>query len=196
MHREWICMYCIQTVCIQYILFVFNQHRRESIPILTYSNQYKPILANTSWMDLFVLYTNCLYSIHTVCIQTASLWIHTYSNLYRPLQTDTNQYIVNGLVCIESVFRKPIQIQYLYWPKQASIQTCINQNSSIHTNTSWIDWYVLNTNSRRSGAQRHPLTGAQRHRLDVQVHTNEGEGSMQADPKKVLHRRTRRIVSH
>ena len=123
-------MYWIQTVCIQYILFVFNRHRCKSIPILTCTNHYKPILTNTSWMDWFVLYTNCLYSIHTVCIQTASLWIHTYSNLYRPIQTDTNQYIVNGLVCIESVFRKPIQIQYLYWPKQASIQTCINQNSS------------------------------------------------------------------
>ena len=54
---------------------------------------------------------------------------------------------MNGLVCIVSVFRKQIQFQYLYWVKQESKQTCINQYSSIHTNTSWIDWYVLNTNS-------------------------------------------------
>ena len=90
-------------------------------------------------MDWYVSYTNRLYSIHTVCIQTASLWIHTHSKLYRQVQTNTNQYIVNGLVCIES----PIQNQHLYRLKQASIQTCINQNSSIHTNTSWIDWYVV-----------------------------------------------------
>ena len=171
-------LYSIQTV-------VFNQHRCESIPILTYTFQYNPILTNTLWLDWYVLNTNRSSSINPVCIQTASLWIHTYSNLYRPVQTNTNQYIVNGLVCIQSVFRKPIQIQYLYWLKQASIQTCINQYSSIHTNTSWIDWYVLNTNSSYCI------------RIGLPIWTNPGDtGQGTYSSKGTCRHRARRCVMH
>ena len=148
-------------------------------------NKCVPIQSNTHQYIVNGLVCIQYILLHSVCIQSASLWIHTYTNLYRQVQTDTNQYIVNGLVCIESVFRKQIQNQYLYWLKQASIQTCINQNSSIHTNTSWIDWNLLDTNSSYCI------------RIGLPIWTNPGDtGQGTYSSKGTCREQARRCVMH
>ena len=101
--------------------------------IQTNLSQYSPIQTNTSWIDWYVLNTNgsqvpFVFCTKLLLLSYEPLWIHTYSNWYWPIQIYPNEYSVNGLVCIESVFkyvlsvfRKQYRINtYLdrYWPIQ------------------------------------------------------------------------------
>ena len=137
--------------------------------------QYKPICANTLRIDWCVLNTNCSYSIHTVCkiqarylpilivacpIQTKTRFNANQYEQDSPIHTNTSWIDWYVLNTNNSYYMRAICIQYKIQarylpiltlaspnrPKQAPIQTKMNQYSPIHTNTSWIDYYVLNTN--------------------------------------------------
>jgi hypothetical protein len=115
--------------------FNTDQYKIQYEHIQTNTDKYRPI--RREWIGLYWI----SIEICPVSIQPA-IQTNTYANLYWPIQTNTNQYVVNGLVCIDSVLRYILSVfSQRYRP--IPILTDTDQYKPIRRE--WIGMYSIQT---------------------------------------------------
>ena len=113
--------------------------------------QYTRIIVNRL---VSIEYKRLVLTIYSIYIQCKPLQIHTYTDWCRPIQSNTNEYIVNGLVCIESVLKYVRSV----FRKQYRISTYTDQKFQNWATNSFIkELDMLHTNAEHWGSFTSPL---------------------------------------